>query len=570
MNRRERRAAAKESAAAGNDTPALFAEAVRCQQHQRLEDAARAYKRLLKRAPDHAEALNNLGCVLQAQGKPREASACFARSLALVPQLFNDFAPIAATLTALLPPLGAAMRRADAAWPARLPFDRLLAGSGLAAIADDPLLVTILQSTPVRDVALERALTDLRAALLEVAAGGGPADDLTLAFCCALARQCFVNEYVFASTPEENARVDALVRKLPDTAPAELAALAMYGPLHALPQGQSLAERRWPHPVDEVVTQQVREPMEERALRAAIPRLTAIDDDVSLRVRQQYEENPYPRWVYAAGNVEPLALDDYLRNAMPGAAFDALAAHDAPEVLVAGCGTGSLPIELARKLAGARVLAIDLSLASLAYAKRKTPADIVSRLDYAQADILKLGDLGRSFDVIDASGVLHHMAEPAAGLRVLLQLLRPGGVMHLGLYSALARRDVTAARAYVAEKNYQSTAEDIRRARQDILTTHLRDIGRVGDFFTTSECRDLLFHVQEHQMSIPQIKALLADTGLRFIGFAFDPMRARQYAAMFAQAGRSTADLDAWHDFETCNPDTFLGMYQFWVQKPPA
>jgi 2-polyprenyl-3-methyl-5-hydroxy-6-metoxy-1,4-benzoquinol methylase len=570
MNRRERRAAAKESAAAGNDTPALFAEAVRCQQHQRLEDAARAYKRLLKRAPDHAEALNNLGCVLQAQGKPREASACFARSLALVPQLFNDFAPIAATLTALLPPLGVAMRRADAAWPARLPFDRLLAGSGLAAIADDPLLVTILQSTPVRDVALERALTDLRAALLEVAAGGGPADDLTLAFCCALARQCFVNEYVFASTPEENARVDALVRKLPDTAPAELAALAMYGPLHALPQGQSLAERRWPHPVDEVVTQQVREPMEERALRAAIPRLTAIDDDVSLRVRQQYEENPYPRWVYAAGNVEPLALDDYLRNAMPGAAFDALAAHDAPEVLVAGCGTGSLPIELARKLAGARVLAIDLSLASLAYAKRKTPADIVSRLDYAQADILKLGDLGRSFDVIDASGVLHHMAEPAAGLRVLLQLLRPGGVMHLGLYSALARRDVTAARAYVAEKNYQSTAEDIRRARQDILTTHLRDIGRVGDFFTTSECRDLLFHVQEHQMSIPQIKALLADTGLRFIGFAFDPMRARQYAAMFAQAGRSTADLDAWHDFETCNPDTFLGMYQFWVQKPPA
>ncbi|MEJ2434247.1 MAG: methyltransferase domain-containing protein, partial [Pseudolabrys sp.] len=449
MNRRERRAAAKQSAAAGNDTAALFAEAVRCQQHQRLEDAARAYKRLLKRAPDHAEALNNLGCVLQAQGKPREASACFARSLALVPQLFNDFAPIAATLTALLPPLGAAMRRADAAWPARLPFDRLLAGSGLAAIADDPLLLTILQSTPVRDVALERALTVLRAALLEVAAGGGPADDLTLAFCCALARQCFVNEYVFASTPEENARVDALVRKLPDTAPAELAALAMYGPLHALPQGQSLAERRWPHPVDEVVTQQVREPMEERALRAAIPRLTAIDDDVSLRVRQQYEENPYPRWVYAAGNVEPLALDDYLRNAMPGAAFDALAAHDAPEVLVAGCGTGSLPIELARKLAGARVLAIDLSLASLAYAKRKTPADIVSRLDYAQADILKLGDLGRSFDVIDASGVLHHMAEPAAGLRVLLQLLRPGGVMHLGLYSALARRDVTAARAYV-------------------------------------------------------------------------------------------------------------------------
>ena len=71
-------------------------------------------------------------------------------------------------------------------------------------------------------------------------------------------------------------------------------------------------------------------------------------------------------------------------------------------------------------------------------------------------------------------------------------------------------------------------------------------------------------------MTIPQIKALLADNGLRFIGFAFDPMRARHYADLFAQAGASPADLDAWHAFETRNPDTFLGMYQFWVQKQPA
>ena len=487
-----------------------------------------------------------------------------------MPQLLNEFAPIRATLTALLPPLGETMRRTDAAWPSRLSIESLFAGTNLAAIASDPLLLAILQSTPVRDVAIERVLTSLRAPLFEQALAGAPVDDTTLAFCCAVARQCFINEYVFITTPEEDARVDALKSKLRDLTPMQLAAVAMYVPLHALADAQSLLECKWPRVVDEVVTQQLREPIQERALRDSIQRLTTVDDDVSMRVRQQYEENPYPRWVHIAGNVEPATVADYLRSMMPACVFAPLDESGGLDVLVVGCGTGSLPIEITRKLLGARVLAVDLSLSSLGYAKRKTPPDIAGRLSYAQADILKLSDIGRTFEVVDASGVLHHMAEPATGLRTLLTLLRPGGLMHLGLYSQSARRDITAARKYVADKGYHPTAIDIRCARQDLLNSELRSVAGFGDFFSISECRDLLFHVQEHQMTIPQIKSLLTDNGLRFIGFAFDPTRARHYAAAFAQAGKSLTDLDAWHEFETRNPDTFAGMYQFWAQKPRA
>ena len=50
--------------------------------------------------------------------------------------------------------------------------------------------------------------------------------------------------------------------------------------------------RSWPAPVEEVVTQQLREPLEERRLRAEIPRLTGIADQVSQLVQSQYEENP--------------------------------------------------------------------------------------------------------------------------------------------------------------------------------------------------------------------------------------------------------------------------------------
>ena len=583
MNRKQRRAAAAHAKTAGAPRPAgdsaaqLFAEALRHQQQHRLDDAVRAYKRLLLIKPDLAEASNNLGCVLQAQGKLREASACFARALELTPQLFNEFGPICATLAAILPPLAGAMRSADAAWPERPPIEQLLAGAGLAAIASDALLLTILQSTPVRDVALERALTALRAALLAQAVAGAAAEEATLVFCCALAQQCFINEYVFASTPAEDECVAQLKRALSDAmraraklSPFQLAAIAMYEPLHALPEAQALLDSKWPRAVDAIVTQQLREPMQERALRSSMARLTPIDDVVSLRVQQQYEENPYPRWVHIAGNVAPVALESYLRDTFPAAELAPLGDRKHSEVLVAGCGTGAHAIGTAMKFKDVQVLAVDLSLSSLAYAKRKTPAALAARIDYAQADILKLAAIERRFDVIDASGVLHHMADPSEGWRILLAHLRPGGLMHLGLYSETGRRDVVAARAFIAERGYGTSAAEIRRARQDLLASPLRRLARFNDFFALSECRDMLFHVQESRTSIQAIKAFLAEHGLNFIGFEFDQATLQRLRALFGQSGWSMGDLDRWHELETKNPDIFAGMYQFWVQRRAA
>ena len=97
----------------------------------------------------------------------------------------------------------------------------------------------------------------------------------------------------------------------------QLAALAMYAPLHALPEAQGLLERAWPDDVDEVVTQQLREPLQERALRSSIAQLTAIEDATSQRVRQMYEENPYPRWVHPPADATPLPIDQYLRGMFP-------------------------------------------------------------------------------------------------------------------------------------------------------------------------------------------------------------------------------------------------------------
>jgi 2-polyprenyl-3-methyl-5-hydroxy-6-metoxy-1,4-benzoquinol methylase len=429
-----------------------------------------------------------------------------------------------------------------------------------------------LQSVPARKTELELVLTSLRAALLTEA--GDAQDDSVLAFCCAMAKQCFINEYVFAATADEDAQVDRLKSMLGDAiasgaaiAPMRLAALAMYLPLHALRGADALLARTWLPALDEVLTQQLREPRQELALRSTIARLTPIDDDVSLRVQQQYEENPYPRWVRVSGNVEPVAIDKHLRNKFPTAVFTPLGKTESFDILVPGCGTGLQSTEVVQCYQGARVLAVDLSLSSLCYAKRKTPSPLSDRIEYAQGDILKLGAIGRSFDMIDVTGVLHHMADPIEGWRILLDLLRPGGIMHLGFYSELGRRDVVAARAFIVQRGYAATPADIRRCRQDLLKTPMGIIARFTDFFSTSECRDMLFHVQESRMTIPAIKAFIDGHALKFIGFDLDDAAAQNFRALFAANGWSMTDLDKWHAVETQYPNTFSGMYQLWVQK---
>ena len=98
------------------------------------------------------------------------------------------------------------------------------------------------------------------------------------------------------------------------------------------------------------------------------------------------------------------------------------------------------------------MLAIDLSLSGLAYAKRQTRAIGLDNIEYAQADILELGSIGRRFDLIEAVGVLHHLAEPFEGWQVLLRLLRPRALMRVCVYSELARAHVKAARSFIAER----------------------------------------------------------------------------------------------------------------------
>jgi tetratricopeptide (TPR) repeat protein/SAM-dependent methyltransferase len=469
--------------------------------------------------------------------------------------------------------------RAVLAWPKRLETEALYGLFGLEAVSRQPMLRCLLETASIGSLELERFLTMARAALL-TAASREPSEEPApeaLEFYGALARQCFINEYMFVQTAEEERRVTALVRNLEaalaDEAPVPvlwLVVAACYAPLHTLPLAPRLLTRSWPRPIREILTQQYLEPMAERLARHDIPRLTPIEDEVSREVRRQYEENPYPRWVMAAPIGDPIALDVSLRQRHPLARFTSLDDSQHLDVLIAGCGTGQHTLETAQRYLGARVLAVDLSLSSLCYAKRKAQELGLTNVSYAQADILRLGSIARDFDLIESSGVLHHLADPLAGWRVLVKLLRPGGFMRVGLYSRLARRAITRARARIRALGYEATTEGIRRCRQDLMDQRGDDDWRsifISDFYSISGCRDLLFHVQEHCLTLEDIEAFLGQAGLVFVGFELDAAVLARYARRFPE-DRPATQLANWSVFENEHPDTFMEMYQFWVQKP--
>ncbi len=392
-----------------------------------------------------------------------------------------------------------------------------------------------------------------------------------------MARQCFVNEFVFSYTDEELERAQSLQERLVaavqagEAAPALWpVAVAAYFPLWSLSCADPLLLRSWPDPIRALLVQQIAEPLEERRNRDGMRRLTTIADGVSNRVRQQYEENPYPRWIKLPPAGQSRTLDGYLRHQFPFASFRAFNQSGDLDILIAGCGTGQESIETAQQFPKARVLAVDLSLSSLCYAQRKSNERGLQNIEYAQGDITQLGSIGRTFDIIVSVGVLHHLADPMAGWRELLSLLRPAGLMLLGFYSERARQSVVAARKYIAEGGYASTAQDIRRCRQDLIAldngTLFRQLTLFRDFYAISECRDLLFHVQEHRFTLPQLRAMLTELGLGFIGFLLEPQVIRRYRQTFPQDASMT-DFDRWNDFETQYPSTFSGTYVFWAQK---
>ncbi len=461
---------------------------------------------------------------------------------------------------------------------------QIRAGSAIALL-DDEFFLLVLQRTTLHHVGYEKVLTGLRRALLDtISTDAVPPllQDVAIRFTSALAIYALTTEFVFYATPAEAGSLSACLQRLRDLPvddpqlPLLIAIVACYEPLEKNREAvlfKALASPAQRLPEFRAMTDlHLLEPLRIEVHEAAVESLAAISNPVSLAVQRQYEENPYPRWRFL-GEAQAGSFDHRISRLLPHLKDDQRPRLQAfprnpLEVLIAGCGTGRHALWFSREYPAARILAVDLSRASLGYARFKAEEFGITTVDFRQGDILQLPELGRQFDVIESAGVLHHMEDPGLGLAALVRCLRPGGWIRLALYSHSARQAVRIARQRIAEQGFVPTAEGIRRFRQVILADDTDPLHapctKFHDFFSLSECRDMLFHVQEHQFTTQALEDLIAAAGLEFMGFEVD-------VEFVGNAEPRITDwqcLRQWGEFESAHPDFFGSMYKLWLRKP--
>jgi SAM-dependent methyltransferase len=428
-----------------------------------------------------------------------------------------------------------------------------------ARLLRDKLFTAALIHGVAADIEIEYLLTALRRRLLL-----SPALLVVrpvYEFACILIRQCLNNEYVFFADEDEkehlaglNVDIDALFDG--DAAAGSAFQLwSLYHPIHeSLGQTTRATDKVSPRALRAVLHDE-RDTRRREAVHADnLLRLTGVTDETSCRVAEQYKSDPYPRWLSLQAP-QPGSAKDRLCGHFSA---DALATLDGPcEVLIAGNGTGRQAVNSAIGYGpGARVLAIDLSASSLAYGARMAGTLGVSNLRFAIGDILHLDESVGQFDVIECVGILHHLADPFEGWRVLIQRLRPGGLMLISLYSAVSRRII---RALAEAPDWPGPAADddgLRDYRRTLMGRASDNDGfeltKSPDFFTKSSFRDLALHVSEQHCTIPEIGDFMAAQGLEFHGFSLSEETLRAYEAAFPDDKPSGA-LDNWWTFEQTN-----------------
>ncbi|MBI2959252.1 MAG: tetratricopeptide repeat protein [Betaproteobacteria bacterium] len=574
-----------------------------------VEGAIRCYRNAVQTEPELWLARHNLGAMLADTGAAPEALEHLVAATRLAPGQGANWQRLARALGDLrfsLPDPAAeqlmleCLARADID-PAPLAsaaasllrceamFSRLLedAASGAQRPVDwispdnenllsRPLLLGLLENAILPETDFERLIVAVRrAALLAWKSGALHGRERLRDVLAAIAHQCFLCEYIHDESADESGIVASLGAQVEETLAAgsaderELALFACYRPLAGI-HGIDRLRAEPGTLMGRLLERQVAEPALERQIAPSLPSLAAPGEEVSLAVKAMYEENPYPRWLHAPSIAAAFPIALRLRTLFPHLAAS-LALPERPAILIAGCGTGLHAAITAMLHPGSRILAVDLSRASLAFAARRARKLGLQGIEFAQGDILAMGALAERFQLIEYTGVLHHMRAPLAGWRVLCSLLAPAGVMKIGLYSEAARAGVVAARRLIAERGFAPDLAGIRAARAAILelpgASPARALAASPDFHSASGCRDLLFHVQEHRFTLPAIAAMIGELKLEFLGFEFENAVVLADYRREHPADAGANSLAGWAAYEERHPDTFAGMYQFWVRS---
>ena len=304
--------------------------------------------------------------------------------------------------------------------------------------------------------------------------------------------------------------------------------------------------------------------------RSEQPRpIAAISGDpITVAVTAQYEGWPYPPWTRIT-RPEPVRLADTVRRLDPSLAPSVPVKA---EMLVAGCGSGRHAASVAAHYPDAMVTGIDVSEASLAYARRQCAALGIHNVRFLRLDLHAVAELGQQFDAIFCGGVLHHLPDPERGWAALTGVLAPYGVMRIMVYSRLGRFKVAAARKFISDLLDKPITDDLlRQARRRMLQRSDHPVVAAlverRDFATLAGTHDLLLHRHEDPFDFVRIGRALDNLRLRLLSLELPSAEVKQIYEATYPHDEKHRDIAALAQFERNNIGSFQGNYRFWCAR---
>ena len=242
--------------------------------------------------------------------------------------------------------------------------------------------------------------------------------------------------------------------------------------------------------------------------------------DRSEEVREFYERMPYPAPLTSLDEHRALYENPLRRRAEFHLIWPDKRPRENQEILVAGCGT-SQAARYALREPDARITAIDVSDTSLRHTRDLQRKYNLQNLELHKLPIESVSELGRTFDLVVCTGVLHHLADPDEGLRALRDVLRPDGAMRVMVYARYGRAGIYMMQEYCRLLEIHPSASDLRSLATTLdalpkdhpIANVLR---RANDFRRPEAMADALLHPQDRAYSVPEMYAWLDRCGMSF------------------------------------------------------
>jgi SAM-dependent methyltransferase len=242
--------------------------------------------------------------------------------------------------------------------------------------------------------------------------------------------------------------------------------------------------------------------------------------DVAEQVRDFYERYPYPRPVESLDQYRRVWQDPQKRRADYHLFWPDRSYRENYSILVAGCGT-SQAAKYALRWPEAHVTGIDVSATSIRCTEELKRKYNLTNLQLHSLPIDQIHALGTAFDQIVCTGVLHHLADPDAGLAALRGVLKPDGAMHMMVYAPYGRTGIYMLQEFCRLTGIRATdtaIADLIAALRALPPGHpLETLLRTApDFQQEAALADALLHPQDRAYSVPQLFDFIERAGLTF------------------------------------------------------